>query len=278
MKTLVTILLLGCLTAGVRAQLLPSSEESQAQIALLQKQIDSVDKVINAIPKPVASANDLILRFKRSTLNSLFSAYATYRTDDVRLTLLPTRPLWSEKKSFLGVTMQNSVDVDSGVVLVDIKKFECLPFNRNTVEIVLELEGGGAIGVSGRYAGIPIHLSPGLALYLQEKVRFSIQSAGADNVLLKHDPHTLLLKTKMTLHYLDWTLPYYREVPIEADGLMGPIVLPLSVSSTVQFPVPWEQDATRRLSFVPRKVQLSHTSVWAQGEQLEFRGDITFVR
>jgi hypothetical protein len=278
MKYIVFLLMCCCMTAEIPAQGVPSTDESTAAIAQLRRQIDSLDTAINSRQTPPAAANDLTLRFRRSALNSLFSAFASHRTDDIRLTVLPTRPVWRENKSLFGMTIQNAIDVDTGSVLVDIKKFECSAFNRNTVDISLEIEGGGMIGVSGRYAGVPLHASPMLTLYLLDKVTFSITAAGADNLLLKPNQHTFLLKTKMSIQFLQWTIPYYREVPIEAEGILRPIVLPLSVSSTVMFPAPWAQDASRRLDFIPRKVRLTHTSVWAEGEVLEFRADINFTR
>lgn len=278
MKACILLCLLCCAPFLLLAQEIPSTATSMEAIALLRQQIDSIDAAINAMPKPQASANDITLRFRRSALNSLFAAFAAHRTDDIQLVMTPTRPVWSETKSLFGITMVNTIDVDTGTVSVDIKRFECAPFKRNTVEIGLEIEGSGAIGVSGRYAGVPLHASPLLSLYLQDVVKFNIASAGADNILLKPDPHTFLVKTKMSIRFLEWTIPYYRELPLEAEGVVGSIVLPLSVSSTVMFPAPWKDDASRRFDFVPRSVRLMHTSVWAQGEILEYRADIFFAR
>ncbi len=278
MKLHSLLLLMCCVIARGSAQGIPSTEESQSAVTLLKHGIDSIDAVINAMPKPQSSANDITLRLRRSAVNSLFAVFASHRTDDIHLTLLPTRPAWSESKSLLGMSMVNTVDVDTGTILVNIKKFEFAAFNRNTVNVGLEIEGGGLIGVSGRYAGVPLHASPLLELYVQDNVTFSISSAGADNILLKPDRHTFLLKTKMSIYFLQWTIPYYREVPIEAEGVVGAIVLPLSVSSTVMFPAPWARDASRRVDFIRRRVQLTHTSVWAQGEILEFRADVNFAR
>jgi hypothetical protein len=276
MRLPVIMIMLVCIAGAVRAQDLPSTEESVASIAVLKRQIDSIDAVVNAMPKPLAVANDITLRFRRSALNALFTAFASHRTDDIHLQLLPTRPMWSETKSLLGMTVVNTIDVDTGTVLVDIKRFECSAFAKNTVDILVEIEGTGMIAVSGRYAGVPLSAAPSLSLYLQDKVRFMITSAGADNILLKPEPHTFMLKTKMSVQFLQWSIPYYREIPVEAEGVIKSIVLPLSISSTLMFPAPWAQDASRRFEFVPRTVRLSHTSVWAQGETLEFRADIRF--
>ncbi len=278
MKAIIVLLLTVYVCILSAAQGIPAKEESQAEITLLKQRIDSIDALINAMPKPHETASDITLRFRRSALNSLFAVFASHRTDDIHLTLLPTRPVWTESKSLLGMSMMNTVDVDTGTFLVNIKKFEFSAFNRNTVRVGLEIEGGGLIGVSGRYAGIPLHASPLLELYLQDGLTFGISSAGADNILLKPDSHTFLLKTKMSIQFLQWTIPYYKEVTIEAEGVVGAIILPLSVSSTVMFPAPWARDASRRLDFVQRRVQLSHTSIWAQGETLEFRADVNFVR
>lgn len=278
MKQLMIILCLVNAAMPACAQNIPSTEQSVATIAALKLQVDSLDAAINRRQQAPAVTNDLQVRFRRSALNALFSAYAGFRVDDIQISLLPTCPAWSERRSMLGMTVQNSVDVDSGRVVLDLKKFECGTFNRNTLDVDLEIEGGGTIGVSGRYAGVPVHASPGLMFYLADRMRFGIMSGGADTVLLKPEPHTFLLKTKMTIRLLDWTLPYYREVPIEANGIVGPILLPLSVSSTVMFPAPYAADASQRLAFIPRGIRLSHTSVWAQGEQLEFRADVNFSR
>jgi hypothetical protein len=260
------------------AQNLPPAEESAAAITTLRRQIDSIDAAINTMPKPLAVANDMTLRFRRASLNMLFGAFASHRTDDIQLQLPPTRPMWTETKSLLGMNIVNTIDVDTGTVFVDIKGFECSAFAKNTVDIRLEIEGTGMISVSGRYAGVPLHASPSLSLYLQDMVKFTISSAGADNILLKPDAHTFMLKTKMSIQFLQWTIPYYREIPLEAEGMIKSIVLPLSISSTLMVPAPWAQDASRRFDFVPRTIRLSHTSVWAQGETLEFRADMQFVQ
>ncbi len=278
MRISILALLLLCTSCAASPGEIPPTETSEASILILRRQIDSIDAAINAMAKPRASANDITLRFRRSALNALFAAFASHGTEDIHLRLLPTRPVWSESTSFLGMSVRNTLDVDTGTVFVDIKKIECAAFNRNTVEMGLEIEGGGLIGVSGRYAGIPLRASLLLSLSLRDNLRFSITSAGLDNILLTPDRHTFLLKTTMSVRFMQWTIPYTRELPLEAETVIGAIVLPLSVSSTVMFPAPWAQDANRRFDFVPRTVRISHASVWAEGEVLEFRADVDFLR
>ena len=56
------------------------------------------------------------------------------------------------------------------------------------------------------------------------------------------------------------------ELPIEAEAMIRPIILPLSISSTIMFPAPWAQDASRRIARPARvlvqRIVIGMSQIW----------------
>lgn len=256
----------------------PSITESQQKIKILTPKLDSLDRLISAKVPQSPAGFDIFTRFKREAMNRILSAFAQNRTDDITIDFLPTRPLWKEDKSVLGMTYSNYVDVESGTIAVNLKSFRFDKFDANGADASIELEGTGNIGVSGKYTGIPASATPNVQFYLFDQVHFDIFPTDSDYVILKPQPKMITLKTKISISLLKLELPYYREIPLQVADLIKPVSIPAALTSDVQFPVPASKFGGQKYEFAPRKVKFSKTAVSINNDALEFKANVNFVK
>src|SRR5512145_2661760 len=88
--------------AGCSGSNLPSTKDSQMAIDHLAPKLEMIDKAIDNMPKPPAPVRSAEVRVNTEAVNRILGAISGNRSDDVRITFLPTRRLVEEKKSALG--------------------------------------------------------------------------------------------------------------------------------------------------------------------------------
>jgi len=275
----ICFLVIGFSLTGCGSSLeLPSKEESQKKISELKPVTDSLDAVISGSTQNLPKGYDIISRTRLSSINMLLNWIATIDVRDIHIDFLQTRPLWKEEKSLFGIAYSNYVDVDTGSLDIDLKKFRFTNFTHNTVNAEIEIEGTGSIRVSGKYAGVPASASPTVHFYMSEPIEFAIFAADSDYIQLVPLPKTVLLKTKVTISLLGWNVPYYKELPLHAEELIKPVIIPSALRSEIVFPVPASQYGERRVEFVRRFLSFTKTSVNAKENILEYRSNIDFEK
>ncbi len=257
---------------------LPSKAESEEKIAALKPVTDSLDAAISALTMNLPRGYDIVSRTRISAINMLLNWVATADVRDIQVDFLQTRPLWKEEKSLFGMQYTNYVDIDTGSLSIDLKKFRFVDFTSNVVNAEVEIEGRGAIGVSGKYLGVPATASPQVHFYLNEQLQFTISTADSDYIRLTPLPKTVLLKTKITIAMLGWNIPYYREIPLHAEDLVRPVLIPSALRSEIVFPIPASQYGQQRIEYVRRFLTFTKTTVNANDNILEYRGNIDFTK
>lgn len=255
---------------------IPSKEESQQRIVQLKQQLDTLDADIEPFIGAIPKGNDLISHTRTSAINQLLSRFANRSLADIHIDFLATRPLWKEEKSVLGIGYTNYVDIDSGKLDIDLKRFTFADFSSNIVNASVEIEGTGTIRASGKYTGVVAGVSPQIHFYLDEQIQFVVTAADSDYIRLNPVPKTVLLKTKVTVKLLGLNLPYYTEIPLQTGELIKPVLIPSAVRSEIVFPIPAAQFGSQRLQFVKRFLRFSRSSVRAHDNILEYRSDIDF--
>lgn len=257
---------------------IPSKEESQSKIALYKQQLDTLDAMITERTTGLPKGHDLISQTRSSAINVLLARVANRSLADIHIDFLATRPLWKEDKSVLGIGYTNYVDVDTGKLDIDLKKFAFNNFTNNIVNAEIEIEGTGTLRVSGKYTGVSANSSPQIHFYLDEQIQFVVTAADSDFIRLNPVPKTILLKTKITINLLGWNIPYYKEIPLETTDLIKPLFIPSALRSEIVFPIPASQYGNQRLEYVKRYLRFSKSAVKANDNILEYRSNIDFEK
>ncbi|MFA6438940.1 MAG: hypothetical protein WCX28_06520 [Bacteriovoracaceae bacterium] len=255
---------------------IPPIEESRQIIDDSKPKLDSLDMVINVRTRSLPHGHDLITQTRASAVNTLLGRVTNSTMKDIHIDFLPTRPLWKEEKSVLGIGYTNMVDVDTGTLDIDLKNFAFTDVSNNTIYAQLEIEGTGMIKASGTYTGVSAHVSPQIHFYLNEQIIFTVAAADSDYIRLNPVPKTVRLKTKITINLLGWNIPYYKEIPLLTTDLIKPVLIPSAVTSEIVFPIPEARYGSQRLEFVKRYLRFSRSSVRAQNNILEYRSNIDF--
>ena len=257
---------------------LPTTEESRHAITLNATRLDSADRAIRAAAAPVPGGADLVLRVQGGALNRMMRALADTRSDDVRLSFLPTRPLVKEEKSILGISYVNTLDIDSGSVLLNLTTLRFDKLEHNRLEAELGIEGHGRIAVSGRHTGIPAGAHPDIDLRLRENIAFDLRGTDTGTIVLRPIPKTLMLKARFTVKLLQWGIPWNEDIPLQIEELVKPLVLPVALRTEIGFPVPSSETQSGAFEFVPHLLSFTNSVVTARGNAFEFRSSIYFLK
>jgi hypothetical protein len=277
-RTLLPLLACLCtvLAASCSSVDLPSIRESDKAIARYRPLIEQNDKAINAAATTLPAGNDIILRIDKQALNRIMLAIAGQRSDDVRITFPPTRPLMKEDKSILGISYTNAIDIDTGNLVMDLSVLRFDRFKGNAIEASIGVEGKGKLSVSGRYTGIPASASPEIEMKLNETIAFDVGRADSGFIILRPRKQTLHLHTKFFVKIIEWQIPWSKDVPLEETDLIPPLKIPMSFATSLPFPVPSPTYGDERMTFVPHAVQFLRTLINATNDNLEIRTDFTF--
>ncbi|KAB2923036.1 MAG: hypothetical protein F9K22_10065 [Bacteroidetes bacterium] len=267
------------LLAGCGSSLdLPSAEESRASAADHRTRTAALDSSINAAAAGLPGGADIVSRTRLSAVNRLLDRVTAAGTKDVHVEFLATRPLWREETTVLGIPVVNHIDIESGRLDIDLKRFRFTGTDANTLTAEIEIEGEGRAAVSGRYAGVPASASPTARFYLRDSIRFVIAAADSDAVRLTPLPKTVMLKTKVSVSLLGWNVPYDREIPLSSTDLIRPVVVPSALRSEIVFPLPAAQYGEQRLEYVRRFISFTRSSVRTVNGVLEYRGTIDLTK
>ncbi|MBI5648252.1 MAG: hypothetical protein HY962_15075 [Ignavibacteriae bacterium] len=265
-----------CYLAACSSVHLPTVEQSRAETVRHAARLDSAEARVRAAGAVVPGGADLVTRVRMDALNRITRAFVYVRSDDVRLRFLPTRPLVKAEKSILGISYTNTLDIDSGAVVLNLAQFRFDRFENNRLEADLVIEGHGRIAASGRYTGIPASAKPDIDLSLNERIAFDVRATDTGTAVLKPVSRTLMLKARFTVTLLEWGIPWNQDIPIQLSEIMQPLVIPLALRTEVAFPVPSQKVNAGSFEFVPHLLEFSHASVSARSNVLEFRTAIGF--
>ena len=257
---------------------IPTKEESQQRIVQLKQDMDTLDARLLPVAAALPKGSDLISHTRSSAVNTLLTRLTSRTLADIHVDFLATRPLWKEDRSVLGIGYTNFVDIDTGKLDIDLKRFTFNSFTNNIVDASIEIEGTGSIKASGKYTGVTAGISPQIHFYLNEQIQFVVTAADSDYIRLNPVPKTVMLKTKVTIALLGLNLPYYTEIPLQTVDLIKPVMIPSAVRSEIVFPIPASQYGSERLNFVKRYLRFSRSAVRANNNILEYRSNIDFEK
>ena len=273
LSALLTISLLACKSID-----LPTTEESQKKIDFCKPQIESIDANINSFKKNLPKGNDFVVRINMNAMNKVLNTLANNRTDDVNFYFLQTKPFMKEDKKVLGLSYTNFLNIDTGFVSLNLKKFRFDKFERNKIYATIEIEGTGNISISGKYTGIPASTSPDVNLYMIESIVFDVLPEKPGFIQLIPEKKTLILKTKFFVKLLEWKLPWYQETPVELTEMMQPIKMPISVQSDFKLPLPAKKFGNEKLEDATYLLDFKQVNVNTDKNQIEYKCNIELIR
>jgi len=228
----------GMLLCACSSMDIPTIEESNRRIAMLERSLIDAEKALSLYQKRLHMHGDLMFSMSIAAINRIMHALAAQRSDDMIITFLPTRPLLEERKSILGIGYVNRLDIDSGRVVLNLRRFEFLEYRRTGIAAILDLEGQGRVSVSGRYSGVPGSASPSIQLSLRDTVQFDLQITDNGAFVLVPRPRQVMLHSVFRVRLLNWDVPWKEDIPLDIHTLLAPLVLPSVFDASIQFPVP----------------------------------------
>jgi hypothetical protein len=249
MKRTVYLSLLACFFCACSSMDLPSVEESNRRIRMLQRSLVDAERPLNILQQRYRTQRDLATTLRLSAVNRIARALAAQRTDDLVITFLPTRPLLEERKSMLGIAYVNRLDIDSGRVTLDLRRFEFISGQRHALDAVIALEGEGRIAVSGRYTGLSASASPRIRLTLHDTVRFDLSAGPNGGFILTPRPRRVMLRTVFRVSLLGWDVPWSEDIPLEIHNLLPALSVPSMFEAALRFPVPAASYSVRNYDF-----------------------------
>jgi hypothetical protein len=274
-QRLVAALLPALLLGACSSVSLPSIEESNAVIDAAQRSVAASDSMIRRSASFVPRTRDVLLRIRRSALNAVIAPITQQRSDDLTVVFRATRPLVREQKSVLGIGYTNTLNIDTGRLVMNFKRMTFQRATGNRIDAFIELEGRGAISASGSYTGIPASASPEVELYLAGTITFDLV-AEKGGLLLKPRPATLPLKAKFSVSLLQWKIPWYQEIPLQVTDLVRPLPVPMNFVTEIPFPLPANKAGEKKIEYVPHRLVMSNSACTVLNDIIEWTSQVEF--
>jgi hypothetical protein len=269
-------LLLAALFTACSSIDLPTAEESEARIARLSSDLVRAEAPLRAYERRFALKRDMRTIIDPAVINRVLRAVATQRSDDMRIGFPATRPLLEERKDLLGIAYTNRLDIDSGLVTLNLKRAELRGLRRGAIRVYLEMEGEGRIAVSGRYAGLPGKASPRIELSLRDTVTLLMKSGQDGGLTLSPAKQKVKLLTTFHVNLLGWEIPWREETVLQLDELLQPITMPGMLAGEIKLPAPAREYSTGRYEFVTIPVNIGNTEVITENDRITIQADVKY--
>ncbi len=253
---------------------LPTIEQSENLINQYKSSFEMAEKAIISKQYKIPVGNDLIFRTQHYALNKIFNTIANHHTEDVYIHFENSPNFFSEKKTVVGISYTNSINTDSGLIKMDIKKFNLNRIHNNTIDCDISISGTGKISISGVYTGVKARATPEIELTLDENLAFEIIPGMNDQIVLTPKPKLLNMKTKFTINLLSWKLPYSKNFAFQTKDLLKPIALPLIFTTEFNLPPISQSNKTSNSPAKTYRIRMNNSKINAQNNTIEYRADI----
>ena len=254
---------------------LPTVEESNKKIEKLQRSLADAEKPLNMLQQRYQIQRDLGMTLRIDAINRIGKALVSQRTSDMTIIFLATRPLMEESKSVLGISYVNRLDIDSGRVVLDLRRFEFQEFRGKRIDAILTLEGEGQLHVSGRYTGVPASASPKIQLSLRDTIRFELTAGKNGAFVLTPIPRRVLLRAVFRIKLLGWDVPWSEDIPLDVHKLIPQFTLPSMFDAAMRFPVPAASYSARNYEFETVPLKLGDSILEIRDGALIYRADVS---
>ncbi len=254
---------------------LPKVEESKQNIDKFTIQYVELKRQLALKIGNKKQNEDVSVLIKTSVINNMMDKFANSSTNDVKMNFLQTNEIYSESKSTFGISYKNYVSIDNGMMDLNLKKVRMESNDNNKIIGLLELEGKGKVRVSGKYLAVPVSAEPEVIIYLNDQFNFETKTVNG-KVYLAPEKKNVMLKTKISIKLLEWSVPFYKEVPLDVAEIIKPLELPMASQSEIYFPMPAKQFGESRLEFIPLGIELFSTSLSSTKDYLKINTNVNF--
>ncbi len=235
---------------------LPTVEESTARIQRLNADLATAERPLRVFEERYTQQRDMRTAIDPRMINRVLGALAGQRSDDMRIGFPATRPLLEEKKSILGITYSNRLDIDSGLVTLNLRQAVITGLRKGALRVFLDLDGEGRIAVSGKYTGIPGSASPRIELSLRDTVTFSLKTDAHGELLLTPATRNVALSATFHVNLLGWEIPWNERIPLKLDEIIPAVRMPGMLHGNIKLPAPAREYRTGRYEFVTIPVEV----------------------
>jgi hypothetical protein len=270
------VMLLSVILTACSSIDLPTVEESTARIARLKVDLATAERPLRAYEQRYTLSRDMRTAIDPAVVNRVLKTVATQRSDDVRIAFPATRPLLEERKSVLGIDYVNRLDIDSGLVTLNLRRAEITGLRKGAVRIYLDLEGEGRLAVSGRYTGIPGSASPRNELTLRDTATFYLKTDAKGALMLAPAKQKAILKAKFFVNFLGWEVPWSEDVALQVDELIAPITMPGVLRGEIRLPAPAKEYKSGRYEFVSIPVEIRKPEIGVKEGKIVLDADVEY--
>lgn len=256
MKRVWYMIIAGFIIGGCSGSDLPTTEESQRTITTLRTRVEMIENLIDAMPHPKLLNRDMEIRINTKAIDRILHALTHNRSDDIRISLPPTRHLIEQKKLALGIPYTNYIDIDSGKFNLNIRDFRIVSADKNSLKMFLHIEGKGRIAVSGKYVAIPASANPAIKISARDTVRFMMQHSRDGIVRLVPQRKNIDLEITVFIRLLAWDVPYKHTMKLAVRDIIQPVPLPMSMSSTISM-LALKSSPDEQVRFVRSKLNIN---------------------
>lgn len=274
---LIAAILLAVLLSACSSVDLPTEEESEAKIRRLRAEIERAEGPLRVYEQRFHGSRDAVSEMKTDVVNRIFGAVASQRSDDLIIGFPPTRPLLSERKSTLGIRYTNHLDIDSGLVTLNLRRAALVSTRGNALRVLLEIEGAGRIAVSGRYIGIPAGSTPRIALSLRDTVSMDLQAGKNGTLMLVPRSGKVMLHATLYVKLAGWEIPWNEDIPLRIDELLAPVSLPALISTSIKLPVPAREYSDESYEFIDVPIRLRDPLLLLEGDRIRYAFECEFT-
>lgn len=273
-----TAILLAVLISACSSIDLPTEKESEAKIRRLRAEIARAEQPLHIYEQRFHGKRDAVSVLRTGVVNRIFGAVASQRSDDLIIGFPPTRPLLSERKSVLGIRYTNHLDIDSGLVTLNLRRAALVSTRGNELRVLLEIEGAGRISVSGRYTGIPASSSPRIALSLLDTISMDLTAGKDGTLMLVPRPGEVMLHATLYVKLAGWEIPWNEDIPLRIDELFAPVSLPALISTSIKLPVPAREYSGESYEFIDVPIRLRDPVLLLEGDRIRYAFDCEFAQ
>ncbi len=264
------IFVISCKTMDI-----PTIEQSEKQIQQYKTSIERAEKAIISQEYTIPKGNDLIIQMHQSIFNKIFSKLSSEKKDDIYIYFENSPDFISENKNVVGINYKNSISIDTGNVILDLKKFNFTALKDNSIESDISIYGKGNISISGTHTGLKARATPDVEIMIDENIVFQILTDLKNQLIIKPKPQNIILKAKFTINLLTWKIPYSHNFQFKTSEIIKPIAIPLIFDTNIELP-----PITNTKNGLPEKYNLilHNAKLSSFGNKLEYRVDINLKK
>ena len=230
---------------------LKTVEESESEIRILRPSLAALDRKINSVASGEINEDIRIKKgaaiiARKAAINAALKAIAEASIEDAKIFVRPSKRVFEEKKSILGLEISNYLDAVRGYANADLRSARAISLKIGEISIEAEASGSGEIVVFGKYLVFKGYLSAETELFSKILGQFKFSPEKGKIFLRPVGGHSFLdFAFKIKILGNDFTIR--KRVKFDLAEAAPSIEIPASISARFESPfAPLINGAKRR--------------------------------